>query len=38
LFLTPLGRPNLSASEILAGYLSKKAREVLEGVLVAVGL
>jgi hypothetical protein len=31
LFLTPLGRPNLSASEILAGYLSKKAREVLVG-------
>jgi hypothetical protein len=30
--------PNLSVSEILAGYLSKKAREVLGGVLVAVAL
>jgi hypothetical protein len=29
--LVPLGIPNLSASEILAGYLSKKAREVLVG-------
>jgi hypothetical protein len=28
-FLSPLGIPNLSASVILAGYLSKKAREVL---------
>jgi hypothetical protein len=30
--LIPLGIPNLSASEILAGCLSKKAREVLVGI------